>query len=125
MKKYSQISVGELLDKISILEIKSERIKDETKLSHVSRELAILSADASALESYAEWVSKIKKVNEKLWEIEDDIRAKEKSKEFDEEFVRLARAVYVTNDERFDVKDEINTFYGSDIKEQKSYEDYQ
>ena len=120
------VSVGELLDKISILQIKSERISDEKKLIEIRKELEILTKlSKDSLENSESWIAKIKPINEKLWQIEDDIRKKEKSKEFDQEFIELARSVYVTNDQRFKMKDEINQFYGSEIKEQKSYEEYQ
>ena len=119
------VSVGELLDKISILEIKSERINDAKKLENVMKELDILSKIATEnLAGCKDWIKKIKEINEKLWVIEDDIRQKERDKAFDNEFIELARAVYYTNDLRFKIKDEINSFYGSNIKEQKSYENY-
>lgn len=124
MMKYVQISMGELLDKISILEIKSEKIQDEPKLLHIENELSILSNDVSDLDNYRGWVDKLKTVNKKLWIIEDSIREKERNKAFDDEFIKLARSVYYTNDERFDIKDQINKYYGSELQEQKSYEDY-
>ena len=124
MKKYAQISIGELLDKISILEIKSENILDEAKLEHIRKELNILTHNVQDLEKHREWIDKIRAVNMKLWAIEDGIRAKERNKIFDDEFIKLARSVYYTNDERFCIKDQINRYYGSDIKEQKSYKDY-
>jgi hypothetical protein len=124
MNLYSEISAGELIDKISILQIKSEKIKDEAKLDHVTREKYDLLKEAQKLNIYQKWLDKIKEVNLKLWKIEDDIREKERKKEFDQEFIELARAVYFTNDERFNVKNEINSWYNSNIVEQKSYEKY-
>jgi hypothetical protein len=124
MNLYSEISAGELIDKISILEIKSEKIKDESKLEHINMEKDILSKEAQKLHLHQNWLDKIKEVNLKLWKIEDDIREKERKKEFDQAFIELARAVYFTNDERFNVKNQINLFYSSNIVEQKSYEKY-
>lgn len=124
MNLYSEISAGELIDKISILQIKSEKIKDEAKLDHVTREKYDLLKEAQKLNIYQKWLDKIKEVNLKLWKIEDDLREKERKKEFDQEFIELARAVYFTNDERFNVKNEINSWYNSNIVEQKSYEKY-
>lgn len=124
MNLYSEISAGELIDKISILEIKSEKIKDENKLEHINIEKDILSKEAQKLHLHQNWLDKIKEVNLKLWKIEDDIREKERKKEFDQAFIELARAVYFTNDERFNVKNQINLFYSSNIVEQKSYEKY-
>jgi hypothetical protein len=124
MNLYSEISAGELIDKISILEIKSEKIKDENKLEHINMEKDILSKEAQKLHLHQNWLDKIKEVNLKLWKIEDDIREKERKKEFDQAFIELARAVYFTNDERFNVKNQINLFYSSNIVEQKSYEKY-
>ena len=122
------ISPGELIDKITILEIKSERMTDAAKLHNVRTELALLSetwrASAySATDIEAEWAS-LRDVNAELWDIEDDIRDKERSGEFDGEFIRLARAVYVTNDERAAIKKRINTKLGSALVEEKSYKDY-
>lgn len=124
------ISVGELLDKITILEIKSEKIKDEGKLKNINHELTLLTAiwDEQPTFSSAEMSAlkaQLKEVNSKLWVIEDDIRIKEKDKSFDDEFVALARSVYVVNDQRAHVKKEINLLTGSDLVEEKSYEDYQ
>lgn len=122
------VSFGELLDKIAILRIKSERIGDAAKLANVRRELAALEAtwagnpasatDVRALEEA------LRAVNERLWDIEDAIRAKESRQEFDAEFVRLARAVYFENDERARVKRELNVALGSAYVEEKSYQDY-
>ena len=124
MKINVEISAGELIDKISILEIKSEKIKDPIKLLYINKEKKLLLQEANKLCADINWLLKIKEVNLKLWEIEDNIRAKERSKEFDQEFIRLARLVYFTNDERFKIKNEINSHYNSDIAEQKYYEKY-
>lgn len=122
------VSFGELLDKIAILEIKAERIRDEAKLANVRRELEALQATwaahpASRLD-IAALRAALKAVNERLWVIEDDIRMKEKAQAFDAEFVRLARAVYFENDERAKVKKDINLALGSTYVEEKSYSDY-
>ena len=122
------VSFGELLDKIAILQIKSERIADPAKLANVRRELDALNATwgahpASRVE-IGDLLDALRKVNEALWDIEDDIRDKERAREFDQEFIRLARAVYVTNDERARVKKEINLRLGSAYVEEKSYADY-
>ena len=122
------ISYGEFLDKISILEIKSERIKDESKLENIHKELNLLnklwSADPQSKVDIKAEMDEMKAINEKLWDIEDDIRDKEHAKSFDDEFIRLARAVYYTNDERADVKRRINKKLGSELIEEKSYADY-
>ncbi|MEM9304265.1 MAG: DUF6165 family protein [Pseudomonadota bacterium] len=122
------VAHGELIDKITILEIKSERISDPAKLENVNRELAELLAIWSPFEAsnagVADPRSRLKGVNEALWDIEDDIRLKEAARAFDEEFIRLARAVYVTNDRRAAIKREINEILGSKLVEEKSYEDY-
>ena len=122
------VSPGELLDKITILEIKSERMSDAAKLANVRLELSILNATWSASVSSDTTIERIhanlKRINEALWEIEDDIRDKERAGEFDEGFIALARAVYVTNDQRAAAKKELNLHLGSDIVEEKSYADY-
>ena len=122
------VSFGELLDKIAILEIKAERIRDEAKLANVRRELEALQATWAAHPAsrvdIAGLRAALKAVNERLWVIEDDIRLKEKAQAFDAEFVRLARAVYFENDERAKVKKDINLALGSTYVEEKSYEDY-
>jgi len=122
------ISCGELIDKITILEIKSERIRDPAKLANIRRELDALNRtwsghDSSRFDIAAER-ARLKGVNETLWDIEDRIRLKEKAQAFDSEFVELARAVYFRNDERAAVKREINLKLGSALVEEKSYEEY-
>lgn len=122
------VSFGELLDKIAILQIKSERMRDPAKLANVRHELAALEriwmAHPAAAHGIAELRAALKQVNERLWVIEDDIRLKEKAQAFDAEFVKLARAVYFENDERARLKREINLALGSAYVEEKSYEDY-
>lgn len=114
------VSVGEVLDKISILEIKSERITDAGKLNNVRTELAHLLALAEA-HRHSVLEAELKQVNEALWDIEDRIRIKEHLQEFDNEFIEIARLVYVTNDRRADIKREINKASGSVLLEEKSY----
>lgn len=123
-----EVSYGEFLDKITILEIKSERITDPVKLENINRELGLLretwSANQASKTDINEEMARLKSINEKLWEIEDDIRDKERAREFDQDFIQLARAVYFTNDERSDVKRELNQKLGSELIEEKSYTDY-
>ena len=122
------VSVGEFLDKMMILEIKSERIQNESKLVNVRRELEMLRATwaASALsgEDTGDLLPCLKVVNERLWEIEDAIRRQEIAGTFGEEFIRLARSVYEENDERARIKYELNHRLGSDLVEEKDYPDY-
>jgi hypothetical protein len=121
-------SPGEYLDKLSILEIKSERMSDPAKLANVRRELELLRRDwaASPLARHdvSALLGELKAVNEALWEIEDRIRLKEAEKVFDGEFIELARSVYRTNDRRAALKRALNERLGSDIVEEKSYADY-
>ena len=123
------VSPGEVLDKITILEIKSERISDAGKLANVKRELELLQASWKQAVAEDDTVRRIhdelKTINEALWEIEDDIRDKERAREFDQVFIELARSVYVTNDQRANAKKELNLYLGSEIVEEKSYQDYQ
>lgn len=122
------VSFGELLDKIAILEIKAERIRDAGKLVNVERELealrAMWAAHPASRTDIAALRAALKDVNLRLWIIEDDIRLKEKAQAFDLEFIRLARAVYFENDERAKIKKAINLALGSTYVEEKSYEDY-
>ena len=118
------VSVGELLDKLSIVEIKIKNISDSQKLEYLNKEFNLLKEKADDVKSintqkYDEFYSSLLKTNSKLWEIEDDIRDLENLKNFDEAFVSLARSVYITNDERFEIKTKINNFFGSSIVEQK------
>jgi hypothetical protein len=118
MKVVVPISVGELLDKITILEIKSMFTNNE----YVLKELADLNLIKSCLTQYTlGYEVQLKKVNEKLWKIEDRLREKEKLQHFDEEFIELARSVYITNDERAKIKKEVNELCNSDYREVKVY----
>ncbi len=122
------VSPGEVLDKITILEIKSERIADPEKVANVRVELALLQEtwkqSIAEDETIRSLHAELKSINEELWEIEDDIRDKERAKEFDQKFIELARAVYFTNDRRSEVKKKLNLHLGSQIIEEKSYQDY-
>jgi hypothetical protein len=122
------VSPGELLDKITILRIKSQRMTDPAKLSNVRLELRELEttwkASGCARADIESDIAALQQVNERLWVIEDDIRDKERAQSFDADFVRLARAVYFENDERAAIKRRINTALGSSIVEEKSYRDY-
>ena len=121
------ISLGELVDKISILIIKQKNITDETKLDHVKKELDFLQ---KTLMNYVQqkeintYLENLININSKLWNIEDDIRECERKKLFDQTFIDLARSVYFTNDERAKVKNDINRTFGSELVEVKSYEEY-
>ena len=121
------ISLGELMDKISILKIKKKNILDKKKLSFIGEELKLL--ESSYINSkekikFNEYLNKLIEVNSKLWIIEDDIRDCERNKNFDDKFIKLARSVYVTNDKRSEIKLEINKYFGSTLVEVKSYEKY-
>jgi hypothetical protein len=122
------ISPGELLDKITILRIKSKRISDPKKLANVRLELDALEktwkGSAYAAVDIAADLAALLAVNERLWVIEDDIRGKERASSFDAEFVRLARSVYVENDERAAIKRRLNVRLGSSLIEEKSYAEY-
>ena len=123
-----EISIGEFFDKVTILEIKRERIQNADKLRNINNELDALNNLLEQLpfsrEQVADEVGELKAINEKLWVIEDDIRDKEAAKSFDQEFIELARSVYITNDRRSDVKRDINIKLGSSFIEEKSYEQY-
>ncbi len=123
-----EISVGELLDKISILEIKQEKIKDLNKLKFIKTEYSILKEQLNNKVKSSGEIDKLykslKEVNSKLWVIEDDKRLCEKEKKFDEKFIKLSRDVHFLNDERAKIKLEINTLMNSNIKEIKEYTDY-
>jgi hypothetical protein len=120
-----EVSIGEIVDKLSILQIKTTHIKDDEKLNNVKKEYDYL-YDIVFNEMKIEQSDFFDMVviNQELWKIEDDIRDKERNKEFDDEFIRLARAVYVTNDKRAEVKKSINLKYGSLFVEEKSYQQY-
>jgi len=122
------VSFGELIDKITILEIKAEQIRDPAKVANVRTELDLLGATWAAHPASKTDIgderARLRAVNQALWDIEDRIRLKEKAKAFDDEFIELARAVYFRNDERAAVKREINEKLGSTLVEEKSYQDY-
>ena len=123
-----EVSVGELLDKISILEIKQEKIKDLNKLKFIKTEYSILKEQLNNKVKSSGEIDKLykslKEINSKLWIIEDDKRLCEKEKRFDERFIKLSRDVHFLNDERAKIKLEINTLMNSNIKEIKEYTDY-
>tara|TARA_B100001057_G_scaffold412907_1_gene429229 strand:- start:885 stop:1274 length:390 start_codon:yes stop_codon:yes gene_type:complete len=129
MEVQINISVGELIDKITILQIKKEKITNLEKVEKVSYELQLLENSLNSFEKSKKnelenLMIELKKINQKLWVIEDDIRLLEKNKKFDNNFIGLARSVYITNDERFEIKNKINRLFSSDIEEVKSYEEY-
>ena len=128
MQLHVPVSVGEVLDKITILQIKLAHISDAEKRVNVQNELdallPLVAGDSFATGQMQTLIAELKSVNEALWEIEDDIREQEAAKTFGEEFIRLARAVYVTNDKRAEIKKQINLTTGSALIEEKSYETY-
>jgi|TARA_Y100000741_G_scaffold344826_1_gene309754 hypothetical protein len=128
MKVNIPVSLGELLDKISILEIKNEKILNESKLKNIKKELIglrnVLEELNINLSEIDDLYKDLFKINLTLWEIEDSIRILEKNEDFGKQFVELARSVYITNDKRFEVKNEINKLFNSEYVEEKSYEDY-
>ena len=123
-----ELSIGELLDKISILQIKAERIDDPSKVKNINKELDVL----MSLWNYSPYsdtnlsseINELKNINEALWDIEDKIRDKERNQLFDKDFIELARSVYFTNDKRAEIKRVINSKTGSELIEEKSYSDY-
>lgn len=115
------VSIGELYDKYSILLIKEEKIKENDKLDFIKKEISYLQPLIYKYNLNQEVIEEIKNINEKLWDIEDAIRIKEKKHEFDDEFICLARLVYKTNDERYNIKCKINSMINSEIREIKSY----
>ncbi|MCU0639590.1 MAG: DUF6165 family protein [Candidatus Krumholzibacteria bacterium] len=121
-----EVSTGELVDKVAILAIKLEKFEDEAKKANVRKEYELLAAamkSAGISTDSPEFLS-LKEVNLKLWHIEDDIRSKERKKEFDGDFIELARSVYITNDVRAGLKREINMRRKSGLMEEKEYADY-
>jgi hypothetical protein len=122
------ISPGELLDKITILEIKSERIDDAEKIANVRHELGLLtrvwSESVTQDQTISDLHQRLKTINEQLWEIEDDIRDEERHDRFGDRFIEPAREVYVINDKRAEAKKDVNLHLGSEIVEEKSYKDY-
>ena len=122
------ISPGELVDKITILEIKKEFIKNDNKLKNINHEydllMKIYTTQISETDGISELKNKLKEINLELWKIEDDIRDCERDKSFSDTFIELARSVYFTNDRRSKVKLEINLLLNSNLVEEKSYKDY-
>ena len=121
------VSLGELLDKISILIIKEKNIVDTQKQYHIKNELEVLNKtleNSISRSQVKEYIEKLIEINSELWFIEDDIRDCERKKQFDQKFIDLARAIYITNDRRSEIKLEINKKFGSKIVEVKSYEKY-
>jgi hypothetical protein len=118
------VSFGELCDKYTILEIKSEKIKDENKLLVIQREISYLKPFIDEIAIDDNIINELKEINEKLWIIEDKIREKENKKEFDDEFIEIARMVYKTNDERNKIKITIDKILNSEISDIKSYANY-
>ena len=121
------VSLGELVDKISILHIKNKNIKDNEKLKLVREELKLLTITLDGhlkKNDIQEFLDALIKINSELWIIEDEIRDCERNKKFDDKFISLARSVYITNDKRSEIKLDINKKFGSEIVEVKSYEEY-
>jgi len=121
-----EVSIGELVDKVSILSIKLKKIKNRDKLKNIQNEydLLLIPMEEVGLGVRSDEFKRLEAINLKLWDIEDKIRSKEVEKSFDDEFVKFARSVYFTNDDRAAVKKEINLKYGSDIIEEKEYVEY-
>ena len=123
-----ELSIGELLDKISILQIKAERIDDPSKMKNINKELAVLMSlwnDSPYSDTnLSSEINELKNINEALWDIEDKIRDKERNQLFDKDFIELARSVYFTNDKRAEIKRIINGKTGSELIEEKSYSEY-
>ncbi len=119
-----EVSNGEILDKLSILEIKMEKIKNKEKLINIKKEYDYLTDESKNINNNEKLYNELLEINKKLWDIEDNIREKERSKEFDENFIELARAVYFTNDKRAKIKKEINIKTNSNFIEVKSYKKY-
>ncbi|MBU0711418.1 hypothetical protein KJ762_01785 [bacterium] len=120
------VSIGEIVDKLTILSIKIDKFKSPDKLANVKKEYDILSVEIekSGIAVGSEDFNALKEINLKLWQIEDAIRVKESNREFDDEFIKLARSVYFTNDERAAIKKRINLKFNSDLIEEKEYVDY-
>lgn len=122
---YIEVSIGEVVDKYTILQIKEQHITDPVKLKNVTNERQYLESVLSvSMAELKDHISSMRSVNQKLWNIEDGIRNKEVAGEFDSEFVELARSVYFTNDERAKIKRSINMMFGSHFVEEKQYTEY-
>ena len=122
-----EVSIGELIDKLTILSIKLEKFKDSEKRKNVQKEYSVLDKELQeiGISEETEEFKSLKSINLKLWDIEDEIRVKESKQEFDKEFIQLSRCVYYTNDERAAIKRQINLKYNSDLVEEKEYIKYQ
>ena len=118
------VSIGEVLDKISILKIKLIHITDPVKIDHCQHEYDLLLKAVSDLDDTEEFINELFRVNGRIWSIEDDIRKLESVKDFSNSFVELARGVYYNNDKRFKIKNDINIHYNSSVREQKQYDEY-
>lgn len=120
-----EVSNGEIVDKMSILQIKSSKIDDPVKVKNILTEISSIENSFLSICSYEDsYYCELKIINEKLWKIEDDIREKERQNSFDGRFIELARSVYITNDQRARIKTQINDITGSELFEEKSYESY-
>lgn len=121
-----EVSIGEVVDKVTILEIKTEKFKNAEKLANVKKEYELLKKEIEKIGIFitSDEYLRLKEVNLKLWHIEDNIRIEESKKQFGDEFIKLARSVYFENDERAAIKKEINLKYGSELVEEKEYVDY-
>ena len=120
-------SIGELVDKLTILNIKLENVTNREKKENLVKEKNKLQEIYDNLnfdDEIDQFFNQLMTINKKLWNIEDEIRILERNKQFDEKFIKLARSVYITNDERFSIKNKINNFVGSNIKEEKLYQKY-
>ena len=128
MKINIPVSVGELIDKLTILELKRQWTNNSERLKHILHEMSELEKlyeqNIEKKDEIIEHRANLYEINRYIWMIEDRIRKKENRKEFDDEFIQLARDVYITNDKRFEVKNKINNFLNSEIKEVKTYESY-
>jgi hypothetical protein len=121
------VSVGELIDKLSILHVKKTKVSNEQKLTFINTEFELLYNMSSYYlndEEISKLYHKLVEINSKLWDVEDELRVIESTKEFDVNFIELSRKVYYTNDERFSIKNKINELTNSDIREQKDYKNY-
>ena len=121
-----EISIGELVDKVTILSIKLQKVNDKQKLVNIRKEYDILrtSMETAGITTDSSDFESLQAVNLILWDIEDQIRIKESKREFDDEFIQLARSVYIQNDRRFELKRKINLSYDSELMEEKQYVDY-
>jgi len=119
-----EVSDGEIVDKLTILEIKKEKCLDLNKLQNIEKELTYLKKIVDDLDIPEHHINDLRKINQKLWDIEDQIRVFEAQEKFDNEFIELARSVYFTNDERFEIKNKINSSVNSNFKEEKILPSY-